>query len=511
MANKPNVLFIVADHFRKEALGHFGENANTTPNLDRFVESDAMSFENAYCQNPVCVPSRCSFMTGRYPHVGGYRTMHHLLDDSSFNLLSELKHNGYYVYFGGKNDLFKREVDKSYYCDYRSNAFEEYNCRLADKPIDKDLHHLLDGYDTALFKEAENAKTESRHEADSKYYYSLYQGVVDDPNPFKVGYTGLEDVQISNAIDFITKYPDDKPLFMYLSLMLPHPHYAASAQDYNQIDRSKIKPPIRLSELQRDLKPSILEGMRTNHRLAQWDDDELLSFKQTYYAMVAHCDRNFQKVMDALKAKGMYDDTIVVVFSDHGDYAGEYEVAEINQNTFDDFLTNVPLIIKPQKGVNYVPGIKKGMVELLDIPKTIADLTEIKLSESDFGRSFVPAFMDNNAHLRDYVYCEGGRLNYEKHCTDGGHSPSNLYWARTSVQERMPEHTKAVMIRDDKFKYVYRLYEKDEFYDLSIDPYEKDNRIDDSQYVDEIERLKHNLLDYYVETCDVVPKKRDER
>ena len=511
MANKPNVLFIVADHFRKEALGHFGVNANTTPNLDRFVETEAMSFENAFCQNPVCVPSRCSFMTGRYPHVGGYRTMHHLLDNGSFNLLTEFKKSGYYVYFGGKNDLFKREVDKSYYCDYRSNAFEEYNCRLAGKPIDEDLHHLLDGYDTKLFQEAEAIKTESRHDADSKYYYSLYQGVVDESNPFKVGYTGLEDVEINNAIDFISHYEEQKPLFMYLSMMLPHPHYAAAPRDFDQIDRSEIISPIRLSESQRLQKPSILEGMRKNHRLYQWDDAELLSFKQTYYAMIAHCDRNFQRIMETLKAKGIYDNTIVVVFSDHGDYAGEYEVAEINQNTFDDFLTNIPLIIKPQKEVQYVPGIKKGLVELLDIPKTIAELADITLSESEFGRSFVSAFMNSNTHLRDYVCCEGGRLNCEQHCTDGGHQPSNLYWARTSVQERMPEHTKAVMIRDDRYKYVYRLYEKDEFYDLKIDPYETNNRIDDSEYNSEIERLKHSMLGFYVETCDVVPKKRDER
>lgn len=69
------------------------------------VSKDAFSFKNAFCQNPVCVPSRCSFMSGRYPQVEGYRTMHHLLNNDSFNLLTELKQNDYYIYFGGKKRL----------------------------------------------------------------------------------------------------------------------------------------------------------------------------------------------------------------------------------------------------------------------------------------------------------------------------------------------------------------------------------------------------------------------
>ena len=62
--------------------------------------------------------------------------------------------------------------------------------------------------------------------------------------------------------------------------------------------------------------------------------------------------------------------------------------------------------------------------------------------------------------MKDYVFSEGGRLAEEKHCMDAGHQKSMLYWARTSVQEKMPEHTKAVMIRSMRYKYVKRLYER---------------------------------------------------
>lgn len=510
--NKPNIFIIVADHFRSEALGHLHKNdLNLTPNIDKIVSKDAISFKNAFCQNPVCVPSRCSFMSGRYPHVEGYRTMHHLLNISSFNLLTELKQNNYYVYFGGKNDLFKKEIPLSNYCNYRTNVFEEYNCKLKNIPLNKEIHPLLQDVDLDTIIEAENLKKLSRSTPDSKYYYSLYQGPINTANDFSIGYVGLEDRQVNGAIDFINTYKEDKPLCMYLSLMLPHPHYATTTNEFNSINRDKIIPPIRLSSNQLQNKPAIFNGLRKNHKLYQWSNDELIDFKQTYYAMISHVDTNFGKIIDALKKNNFYDNSIIVFISDHGDYAGEYEIAEINQNTFEDYLTNVPFVLKPPKHYKYTPGIRDTLVELIDLPQTIADLTNIKLSEPCFSRSLVPTLIDKDIQIHDFVHCEGGRLNYETHCKDAGHEQTNLYWARTSLQEKIPEHTKAIMIRNKDYKYVYRLYEKNEFYDLNNDPFEKDNLIENKEYSQIINYFNAQLLKHFIETSDYVPFQRDER
>ena len=88
-------------------MGHMGDPAAVTPNLDHLVATDAVSFRIAACQNTVCTPSRCSFMTGWYPHVRGHRTMHYMLRDREGepNLLRVLRDNGYFVWWGGKNDL----------------------------------------------------------------------------------------------------------------------------------------------------------------------------------------------------------------------------------------------------------------------------------------------------------------------------------------------------------------------------------------------------------------------
>ena len=86
-------------------MGHMGNPAAVTPFLDQMVQEEAVSFRHAACQNPVCVPSRCSFFTGLYPHVHGHRTMAHLLRPGESCLFSELKDKGYYVWMNSRNDL----------------------------------------------------------------------------------------------------------------------------------------------------------------------------------------------------------------------------------------------------------------------------------------------------------------------------------------------------------------------------------------------------------------------
>ena len=104
---KPDIIIFNPDQWRGEVLGHLGNPAAVTPNIDRLVQNDAVSFSYAFCQSTVCTPSRCSFMTGWYPHVRGHRTMFHMLhpEHGEPNLLRILKDVAYFVWWGGKNDL----------------------------------------------------------------------------------------------------------------------------------------------------------------------------------------------------------------------------------------------------------------------------------------------------------------------------------------------------------------------------------------------------------------------
>ena len=108
MARRPHVLLFNPDQWRGDVLGHLGNHGAVTPRMDVFAR-EAVSFRWAFCQNPVCTPSRCSFMTGWYPHVAGHRTMYHMLRPHEPMLLKTLKENGYFTFWGGKNDVVPGE------------------------------------------------------------------------------------------------------------------------------------------------------------------------------------------------------------------------------------------------------------------------------------------------------------------------------------------------------------------------------------------------------------------
>ena len=105
--SRPNIVVFNPDQWRGDVMHHMGNPAAVTPNLDALAATEGVSFRNAFAQATVCTPSRCSFMTGWYPHTRGHRTMHYMLRerDNEPNLLRLLKDNGYFVWWGGKNDL----------------------------------------------------------------------------------------------------------------------------------------------------------------------------------------------------------------------------------------------------------------------------------------------------------------------------------------------------------------------------------------------------------------------
>ncbi|MFC1479498.1 sulfatase/phosphatase domain-containing protein, partial [Planctomycetota bacterium] len=214
---------------------------------------------------------------------------------------------------------------------------------------------------------------------------------------------------------------------------------------------------------------------------------------------------------------GCYDDTAVFFFSDHGIYAGDFNLVDINQNTFEDVQTRVPFIIKPPVSVTAVPGIKEPLVELVDFPATVYDMTGIDPGYWHFGKSLIPLIQGETDAHRDAVFSEGGRLQGEQHCMEleyepGHKDPADIYFPRLSLQaSEEGEHTKAVMCRTEDYKYVMRLYEQDELYDLKKDPLEQNNVISSQDYIAVLQSIKERLLRFFLETCDAVPFEIDKR
>ncbi len=491
MRTKPHIVIFNPDQYRADALAHLGNSAAVTPNFDKIIEEDAVSFRNAFCQNPVCTPSRCSFMSGWYPHVRGHRTMFHMMQEDEPVLLRTLKENGYFVWWGGKNDLIPGQKSLEPYCDVKYQP---------EGKLEKGLH----------------GDTSWRGAADSDNYYSFYAGKLE---------TGVNDVyydgdwaNVEGAVDLINDYDDSsdgKLLCIYLPLSYPHPPYGVEDPWYSAIDRAEVPERIEAPESWED-KPSLLKGIYDRQGLQGWNEERWTELRATYLGMCARIDYQFGSLVDALKKKGIYEDTAIFVFSDHGDFTGDYGLVEKTQNTFEDCLSNVPFIIKPPSWVEVEPGVKDALVELIDFPATVEELTGIEPGHTHFGRSLIPVIVGAKDEHRDAVFCEGGRLDGEKHCMElesvDSTVPTGLYWPRVGLQNQEgPEHTKAVMIRTARYKYVRRLYEKDELYDLQEDPSELNNQIDDPSVSGVLQELKDRLLKFYLETGDVVPHQTDER
>jgi arylsulfatase A-like enzyme len=260
----------------------------------------------------------------------------------------------------------------------------------------------------------------------------------------------------------------------------------------------------------------MLRGIWERQGMQGWTEDRWAELRATYYGMCARVDHQFGLVVEALRSAGLYDRTAIFFFSDHGDFTGDYGLVEKNQNTFEDVLTRVPFIVKPPAGVPVKPGPCDALVELVDFPATAEALAGITPEHTHFGRSLLPVIAGRSAGHRDAVFCEGGRLHGERHCMElestSSQGPTGKYWPRVNLQQSEgPEHTKAVMCRTRDHKYVRRLYELDELYDLRRDPQELTNRIDDPALAGVLAELRMRLLTFVTETCDVVPHQTDPR
>ncbi len=487
---RPNLILFNPDQWRGDVLGHLGNPAAVTPNLDELVRTNAVSFRSAFCQNPVCTPSRCSFMSGWYPHVRGHRTMYHMMSKDEPVLLKQLKDSGYFVWWGGKNDLVPAE-----------NGFEDY-CNVKYKPdcvlTPGSNLHASDGW---------------RGNSQGDNYYSFFAGRCQPPAG-ETEYVDNDWAMVRGAVEFIRNAPADQPFCLYLPLGCPHPPYGVEDPYYDRIDRSKLPPRIPTPEWEG--KPSILRGIWEGQRLQNWSEERFTELRAVYYAMCARVDAQLGLMLEALRQSGCYDDTGLFFFADHGDFTGDYSLVEKTQNTFEDCLTRVPLIVKPPAWVAGEPGVRDALVELIDVCATAQQWAGIEPDYTHFGWSLGPLITGETAEHRDAVFCEGGRLAEEDHCSERQSLPnppeSTLYYPRLRVQVFDDKaHTKATMCRTKHWKYVRRLSEQDELYDLVNDPSELVNRVDDPACAGILAELKDRMLRFYQETCDVVPFKANKR
>ncbi len=485
---KPNIVLFVPDSYRGDVLGHLGNAGAVTPNLDALVAAgEAVSFRQAFSQSPVCTPSRCSFMPGWYPHVHGHRSMKNMLKDHEPHLLKTLRRAGYHVWWGGKNDLAAVEKPEDYlkHCDvkYRPQKVEDSGYRLP--PL----------------------------AADDRRHGAFYRGVAvkdGDGVPFNHG----DRVYVDGALEVIRNRPEEKPFCLYLPLTAPHPAYAVEKPFYDRIDPAKLPP--RLPIPSGGGMPPVFDAMRKAYGVRGVTEEDWAEIRRVYYAMCCRVDEQFGQVVRALKEQGLYDDTLILFWSDHGDFTGDYSLPEKTHVSLQDALVHVPLVIKPPKNIAVKAGIRDRLVELLDIPATLHDLLDIDPGYTVQGQSLRKPLMGDESGSREAVFAEVGSRRDErvfKNLDVKAMAPDSFYGRQSSaVLPYHDEGTYAVMCRTERYKYVRRAYtDYHELYDLEQDPGELNNLAGRPDAAALETEFRGRLLDFFMQTGDVLPWKQDSR
>lgn len=491
-----NYVFFFPDEMRANSVSCYGNRHVKMPNYDRLARQGVL-FENCIVQNPVCSPSRCCLFQGQYVHNKGHRTLWHLLRKEEPNMFRYLKDSGYGIAWYGKNDLFSQD------------CLEE---------ICTDIDQKRNGYDTLpSHKTGMVCKGNNPHQPEDPEFYSfLYDPIHTEMNEL------LWDENVARGIDFIkSRKKTDKPFFLYLPLTMPHPPYNALEQYYNMYDPNEVGEDMIWPEDTKN-KPEFMELIRRYRRLDDMDRSVLKKIYAVYLGMNSYVDQMLGGILDALEEQDMMDDTMIIVSSDHGDWAGNYGLVEKWPNAMDDNIVRVPLIVKAPG--NCSGHVVSEQVELFDIMPTVLETAGIEPMHTHFGKSLLPQLQGEKGDPERTVFCEGGYDTFEPHCSEAYEgelhakrniamrSPENIYYPKILQQKEHPESVcRTVMIRTLKYKYVQRTSGDNELYDLINDPQELHNCYGEKEYAAIQQELKEQLLMWYLKTSDTVPYVDDPR
>jgi len=470
-----NVIYFNPDEMRADVLGCYGHPLARTPAFDRLA-AEGVRFDQCHVQHTVCTPSRCSFMTGWYPHTRGHRTLWHCLRPDEPNTLKYLKRAGYDVHWIGKNDLLAPQ------------SFAESVTRV----------HAVTG---------QLGRSEDLFAPEQPGFMSFLRGPMDGHNHDWHGAT--------EAVRFLeSRRPGDRPFFLFLAFGFPHCPYTCPEPYYSMYDPDDL-PPLRPAELPG--KPDFHQAIRRYRRLDELDEGVFRKIMAVYLGMVSYVDAMFARVLEALDRTGLADDTAVVFFSDHGDWAGDYGLVEKWPSGLDDCLTRIPMVVR-------TPGCAAGHVvrepvECFDIMPTTLELAGVACEHVHHARSMMPQLRGAPGDAGRAVFAEGGYDPHEPHCFEGkniagdiGSNPKGIYWPKGLQQQQRPETVRcATMIRTASGKLIRRPGGQHELYDLLADPRELHNLWDDPRAAGLRAELTERMLDWYVHTADVVPTDADPR
>lgn len=433
---KPNIVFIMSDDHAYQAMSCYGSVVNETPNIDR-IANEGMLFNNCFCTNSICAPSRATIITGKYSHMNG-----------------KMNNSGSQVFDGGQVTFPK-------------------------------LLQVL-GYQTAMI-----GKWHLNSDPTGFDYWCMLpgQGAYYDPDMIEMGerknFPGYaSDVITDQALAWLDRRDETKPFCLLYWHKAPHRSWQP-AERYMDMYEDPIPIPetfddnyeTRLAAQQqdmtientlnsRDLKedpPEDLEG----EELKRW---KYQRYMEDYLRCVASVDDNVGRMLDYLDEKGLSDDTMVIYTSDQGFYLGEH--GWFDKRWMYEESLRMPLVIKYPRMIR--PGsVSNDMVLNLDFGETLADIAGAVTTPAEMqGESFRSILEGKSPeNWRTSMY-------YHYYEYPGSHSVKRHYGVRT-----------------ERYKLMHFYYDIDawELFDLQEDPHELNNVYDNPAYAGIVADLKIEL------------------
>ncbi len=435
---KPNIVFIMCDQMRHDALGCNGNSIAATPNIDKLAES-GINFTNSFTPDPICVPARASLTTGLYPHkCTGIKDNSGAVKEGLPKLGEELTKRGYETYSMGKlhYNPYQGPGEARTTHGIRTTEFAESGRILNQYDPGNQLTGLEDYHDY-LHTVGWGGYTRGHGLGNNDVYPA--------PSPIPQEHyvdSWVADRAIAHMHDHMENNKET-PFFMWVSFPKPHSAFDPPRPYDSMYDPRVMPEPSGSIDM---LKDRGLDREVQTHYGHMWD---LLSaeakkvIKAYYYGLVSHQDKQIGKIMDFMESNGLRENTIVVYTADHGEMLGDFGL--YFKKNFYNGSARVPLMI------SYPPKIQAGkvsgqLVGLQDLLPTLLSLAGEPLEAVVDGIDLSPVIFGDKP-VRDF---------YVGQCGD---DPNQQY-----------------MMVSHRYKYIYhQLGGIEELYDQLLDPEELHN------------------------------------
>jgi arylsulfatase len=496
MNRKPNILWICSDQQRFDTLGCYGNTFVHTPNIDRLAQHGTL-FENAYCQSPICTPSRASFLTGRYPRTCRTRQNGQEIPESEILVTKLLRDSGgYHCGLSGKLHLSPASTDRCHDEERRiDDGYAVFNWshnprRTAEGyPRGNQYRNWLDSqgipYKTEPFvlPGADEGRTTVKGIQAGKEYWRTAP-LVELGMPEEFHYTTW---CVDRAIEFIKTHEESATPWLF-SINFYDPHHPMDPPEKYLARYLDLIEQIPLPECREgELKDKPLfhhDPIECQYRFKTMSPYEHRLVKAAYWAMIDLIDAQVGRLLAALEETQQLEDTLIIFMSDHGEILGDHGIY-LKGPYFYEPTVRVPLIFS-------WPGIirsglrRSALVELMDIPETLLDAAHVDVFEGMQGKSLWPLLTGQQQPDRhkDNVYCE--------------------FYNTLACHENPKAY--ATMLRNDRYKIVrYHGIDQGELYDLEADPGEFNNLWADPACIEIKTKLLGELCDRMAFTMDPLP------